>query len=64
MQVTANTGSGTPISSTHTMTEKERKAAEKAKKKQEAEARKAAAKRKADLKRNLMMPRNQTNRNS
>ena len=53
MQVTANTGSGTPISSTHTMTEKERKAAEKAKKKQEAEARKAAAKRKADLKKEL-----------
>lgn len=43
----------TPASSTHTMTEKERKAAEKAKKKQEAEARKAAVKRKADLKKEL-----------
>lgn len=52
-QVIATSNSSTPASSTHTMTEKERKAAEKAKKKQEAEARKAAAKRKADLKKEL-----------
>lgn len=52
-QVIATSNSSTPASSTHTMTEKERKAAEKAKKKQEAEARKAAVKRKADLKKEL-----------
>ena len=52
-QVIATSNSSTPASSTHTMTDKERKAAEKAKKKQEAEARKAAVKRKADLKKEL-----------
>ena len=53
IQVTDTTSSNTPSSTTHTMTEKERKAAEKAKKKREAEARKAAAKRKADMKKEL-----------
>ena len=53
MQVTATTESNTPTSTSHYMTEKERKAAEEAKKKREAEARKAAAKRKADLKKEL-----------
>lgn len=45
----------TPVtpSSGHTMTEKERKAAEKEKKKREAAARKAEAKRKADMKKEL-----------
>lgn len=52
-QVIATSNSSTPASSTHTMTDKERKAAEKAKKKQEEEARKAAVKRKADLKKEL-----------
>lgn len=52
-KVIVNTETNPPASTTHAMTNKERKAAEKARKKQEADARKASAKRKAEMKKEL-----------